>query len=134
MMHVNAYLTFRGECAEAFKFYEQSLGGKIQSSMTFAETPMKENLPPEWHGKVIHAALKIGDTLVFGSDAPPNYFRQPQGFSVALALNDPAEAERIFKALSEGGRIEMPLQKTFWARLFGSTVDRFGIPWMVNCE
>jgi PhnB protein len=68
------------------------------------------------------------------SDAPPDRYQKPQGFSVAVQTKDPAEAERVFQALSEGGRVEMPMQQTFWAARFGSLVDRFGVKWMINCE
>jgi len=75
----------------------------------------------------------VGDAVLMGSDAPISDFQQPQGFSVALQNNDPTEAERVFNALAEGGKVKMPLQQTFWAERFGMLVDRFGIPWMVNC-
>jgi PhnB protein len=133
-MQANAYLNYDGRCEEAFKFYEKALGGKLQSLATFGETPMKEQVPPEWHGKVIHATLKIGDSLLMGSDSTPEYYKPMQGFSITISTDDPAEAERLFKALSEGGTVRMPIQKTFWARAFGMMVDRFGTPWMVNCE
>ena len=82
----------------------------------------------------MHATLNIGDQTLGGSDAPPDRFQTPQGFYVAIALTDPTEAERIFAALAEGGRVDMDLQQTFWAKRFGMLSDRFGIPWMINCE
>ena len=90
-------------------------------------------VPADWRNKVMHAQLTIGDALLFGSDAPPNQYEKPQGISVALAVLDPADAERKFKALSEGGNVTMPIQQTFWAQRFGMVTDKFGIPWMVNC-
>ncbi len=82
----------------------------------------------------MHAAMSVGDSLLMGADDPPDHFRQPQGFSVAIQLTDPAEAERIFKTLAEHGAIQMPMQETFWATRFGMVVDQFGTPWMINCE
>ncbi len=133
-MEVNPYLLFNGNCAEAFKFYEEALGGKIETISTFGGSPAAEHAPPEWADKVLHASLSIGNTRLMGSDAPPGQYSQPQGISVALGLNDPAKGEQIFKALSENGTVQMPYQATFWAAGFGMCIDRFGIPWMVNVE
>jgi PhnB protein len=82
----------------------------------------------------MHVRLEVGDSVLMGSDAPPDRYKPPQGFSVNIAVEKPEEAERIFHALAEGGNVGMPLQQTFWAARFGMVVDRFGIPWMVNCE
>ena len=91
-------------------------------------------MPAEWGKKILHARLVIGDTYLMASDAPPDRYEKPKGFSVSLVLTDPAEAERIFNALAKDGTIQMPLEPTFWAARFGMLVDRFGIPWMINCE
>ena len=133
-MQLNPYLLFNGDCAEAFKFYEQTLGGKIEMSMTYAGSPAAEHVPAEWRDKVLHASLAIGDERLMASDAPPGRYDRPQGMSVSISLNDRAKAEQIFNALAEGGKIGMPFEKTFWASGFGMCVDKFGIPWMVNCE
>jgi PhnB protein len=133
-MHLNPYLLFNGNCAEAFKFYEQTLGGKIEALMTFNGSPAAEHAPPEWGDKILHASMTIGDQHVMASDAPPGQYKQPQGISVSIGLNDRDKGERIFNALAEGGTTTMPFQKTFWAAGFGMCTDRFGIPWMVNCE
>jgi PhnB protein len=125
---------FNGQCREAFKFYEQLLGAKILFSMTFGESPAKEQMPPETYDLIIHATLSIGDQLLMASDAPPDRYEAPRGVYISLHLNDIAEGERIFKALSERGKVQMPFEKTFWAERFGMCVDRFGVPWMVNCE
>jgi PhnB protein len=133
-MQSNPYLFFSGNCEEAFKFYEKTLGGKIEAMMPHAGTPAEEHVPAEWRNKIIHARLSLGEQLLMASDAPPGRFHKPQGFCVNLGVKDPAEAERIFNAFAEGGSVTMPLEKTFWARKFGMLVDRFGIPWMINCE
>ena len=133
-MQLNPYLFFNGQCEAAFKFYAELLGGKILAMMTHAGTPAENQVPPEWREKIIHARMVIGEQLLMGSDAPPGHFHQPQGFSVSLMVDEPEDAERIFHTLAENGTVKMPIQKTFWAIRFGMLVDRFGIPWMVNCE
>ena len=133
-MRMNPYLLFNGRCEEAFQFYAQCLGGKIEAMMPFAGTPAEQEVPAEWRKKIIHASLTVGDQVLMASDAPPGRYEEPRGFSVSLNVKNPAEAERIFQALAENGKVQMPLQQTFWAARFGMVVDRFGIPWMVNCE
>ena len=133
-MQLNPYLTFNGQCAAAFKFYEQCLGGKIEAMFTHGNSPMAEQVPPDWRDKIMHARLIVSDKVLMGSDAPPDRYEEPKGFSVSLGIDDPAEAERIFHALAANGTVQMPIQETFWAVRFGMLVDRFGIPWMVNCE
>lgn len=133
-MRVNPYLYFNGQCEAAFKFYEEVLGGKIEVMLPHAGTPAAEHVPADWGKKIMHARLNVGGQTLMGSDAPPGHYAQPKGFSVSLDIKEPAEAERIFHALANEGKIEMPIQKTFWAARFGMLVDRFGIPWMVNCE
>jgi PhnB protein len=133
-MQFNPYLTFNGQCETAFKFYEQCLGGKIEAMLTHAGTPAEQHVPPEWRNKILHARLAIDGQALMGSDAPPEHYEQPKGFSVSLQFNDTAHAERVFNALATNGTIRMPLQKTFWAARFGMLVDQFGIPWMINCE
>lgn len=133
-MQLNPYLLFDGDCAEAFNFYEETLGGKIEGLHTFAGSPAAEHAPPEWGDKVMHATISIGDYKLMGSDAPPGRYEKPTGISVSISLKDRDKGERIFNALAEGGTTMMPFGKTFWAEGFGMCTDRFGIPWMVNCE
>ncbi|MHB8503107.1 MAG: VOC family protein [Candidatus Acidiferrales bacterium] len=133
-MQLNPYLVFNGQCEAAFKFYEKSLGGKIEFMLTHGDSPMAQQFSPEWHSKIMHARMAVGGMLLMGSDAPPDHYQTPQGFSVSLTVKEPAEAERIFQELAQEGKVQMPIQKTFWSVRFGMLVDRFGIPWMVNCE
>lgn len=133
-MKLNPYLTFDGRCEAAFKFYEKSLGAKIMAMMTHEGTPMADQVPPDWRRKIIHARLQVGDVALMGSDAPPDRYEKPQGITVTLGIDKPAEAERVFHALAEKGSVTMPIQETFWAQRFGMLVDQFGIPWMINCE
>ena len=134
-MQLTAYLGFDGNCEAAFKFYAQCLGGKIEGMQSFGDTPVCEHVPADHRHKIMHARLVVGDQVLMGSDSLPEHpYEGVKGFHVAIGVKDPAEAERIFQALSANGTVQMPLQKTFWAASFGMVVDRFGVPWMVNCE
>jgi PhnB protein len=132
-MQVNPYLHYNGNCEAAFNFYAQAIGAKIGVIMHVEGSPAAEQMPPEMAKKVLHAQMTIDGEVVMASDAPPNHFEKPQGFSVALQIDDPVDGERKFKALAEGGTIRMPFGPTFWSKGFGMCVDKFGIPWMVNC-
>jgi len=133
-MQINAYLTFKGNCAEAFKFYETCLGGKIEALITHADVPQDAQMSPEWRDLIMHARLNVGGGILMGSDSPDDHFRAAQGITVSLQIPSVAEAERIFAELSKDGTVTMPIQQTFWATRFGMVTDRFGTPWMVNCE
>ena len=133
-MNLNPYLNFDGKCEAAFKFYEQVLGGKIAFMMTWGEVPEANQFPAETHKLIMHATLNVGDQQLMGADSPPGRYQEPKGMNVSLHLKDTAEGERVFTALSEGGTVQMPFQKTFWSPGFGMCLDQFGIPWMVNTE
>lgn len=133
-MQTSLHLNFNGECEAAFRFYERTLGGKVDFLMPYEGSPAAEQVPAEWRKKVLHAHLSLNGQSLMGCDAPPARYQQPQGFSVSVSIRDAGEAERIFRALEEGGQVRMPMQETFWADRFGMLVDRFGIPWMVNCD
>lgn len=131
---MNPYLLFNGDCESAMRFYEKSIGGKVEALFTHEGTPMEKMVPADWRKKVMHARLKVGDKVLMASDCPPDRYVKPQGFSVNLDFKSPAEAEKVFNALAENGSVQMPLQQTFWAARFGMVTDRFGTPWMINCE
>ena len=133
-MQLYPNLTFDGQCEAAFKFYEKCLQGRIVFMMTYEDTPMDLQAPPDWRKKISHATFALGDFLFSGSDALPGQYRKPQGFALQFNLRDPAEAERVFNSLAENGTVQVPLQETFWALRFGGLVDQFGIPWLINCE
>jgi PhnB protein len=133
-MQLNPYLSFNGQCEAAFKFYEQCLSGKIIAMLTYGESPMAKQFGTEWQNKIMHARLVVTGETLMGSDSPPERYEATKGMSVALGVDDPEEAERIFGALAENGIIQMPIQETFWALRFGMLVDQFGTPWMINCE
>lgn len=134
-MRLIPYLHFNGDCAEALAFYEKALGGKLAFKTTFGEAPQGGmDVPASWAGKIMHSTFIVEGQELYACDPPPAMYKKPQGYSVAIDLDDPAKAERFFKALSDGATVKMPLQKTFWAERFGMLEDRYGIPWMVNCE
>lgn len=133
-MQLVPYLNFNGNCAEAFRFYERVLGGKIEVLLTHADSPVAAQVPPEWKDRVLHARLVVGDQVLLASDAPPEKYAPTRGIYAFAGLDTPEEAERIFAALAGGGTITMPFGPTFWASAFGMCVDRFGIGWMVNCS
>ena len=131
---ISPYLNFQGNCAEALAFYEDVFHGKVLFMQSFGDSPMSGDVPDNWQNATMHATLQIGDQLIMASDAPGDRYKKPQGFAVSYATTDVAAAERIFAALTAGGAVEMDLQETFWAERFGMVTDRFGTPWMINCE
>ena len=133
-MKLCPYLSFDGQCETAFKFYEECLGAKVQVLMPFAGSPMADECPEEWGPKIMHGELLLGDRVLMGSDAMPGQYEATQGTSLMIGIDDPDEAEKTFKALAEGGKVTMPIEETFWAAKFGALIDRFGIPWMINCD
>jgi PhnB protein len=130
---LNPYVFYDGNCEAAFKFYEKTLGGKIEMLLRNEEAPPEMPAPPERKQKIMHARMTIGGDVLMASDAPPDHFHKPQGFAVSLTFDDPTEAERKFTALCAGGSVNMPFGKTFFSKGFGMGIDQFGIPWMVNC-
>lgn len=133
-MQLNAHLNFDGTCEEAFRHYQQCLGGKIEAMVPHEGTPAAEHVPPEWRKKIMHAELHIEGQILMGADVPPGRYQPPRAFAIAIQTKDPQQADRIFQALADRGQVEMPIQETFWAARFGMLTDRFGIPWMVNCS
>lgn len=135
MSPINAYLTFDGNAAQAMRFYEQVLRGKLEMMMTMGEMPDGEGrkMPPEAQQRIMHAALSLGGGMLMASDSMPGQpYEGMKGFGVALSLPSVDEARRVFDAFAEGGNVQMPLEPTFWAEIFGMVVDRFGTPWLIN--
>jgi PhnB protein len=130
-MTVNPYLSFDGNCREAFEFYKELLGGEL-FVMTYGDSPMASELPPENHDRVIHAHLMAGDIVLMGGEAPSGEYRQPQGISINIQTGSVDEGSRIFEAFAQDGKVTMPFEETFWVERFGMVRDRFGTPWMVN--
>ena len=133
-MKVNPYLSFKGQCEEAFKFYERCLGARLGEMFRYAGSPMADQVPADWQDKIMHGSLSVGETLLMGGDVAPERYEEPKGFSLSLQIQSIADAERILRELAKGGRVVVALEKTFWAERFGMVVDRFAIPWLINCE
>jgi len=133
-MTMDPHLSFGGQCEAAFHFYEQHLGAKILTMLTWGDSPMASQMPADWHGKICHATLTISGRRLMGADVPPGQYHRLAGFHMLLGLDHPAEAERLFQALAENGSVQMPMQETFWALRFGAVTDQFGVSWEINCE
>lgn len=136
MPHPIAYLGFNGNCAEAMRFYERALGGKLEVMMTHGESPMADHCPPESRDRILHARLALpGGGLLMAGDCPSSMpYDGIKGVSLTLNYDTVAEAGRVFAALVEGGTVTMAMQPAFWAKAWGMLVDRFGTPWIVNGE
>jgi PhnB protein len=133
-MNVQPYLFFDGRCEEAIEFYRKALGAEVTQLMRFKDGPEPQQegmVPPDSGNKIMHATLKVGDSNVMASDGrclgKPNF----DGFSLSLTAANESDAERLFKALADGGTVHQPLIKTFFASRFGMVADRFGVQWMV---
>jgi PhnB protein len=133
-MQVQPYLFFDGRCEEAIEFYKAKLGATVEMLMRFKDAPDQSQMAPGSGDKVMHASLKLGDASVMVSDGHCNGKPEFQGFSLALSVKGDAEAERVFKTLSEGGTVRMPMEKTFFASRFGMLADKFGVGWMITAE
>jgi len=133
-MKANTYIFFDGNCREAFAFYEKLGIGTVQDLMANKDAPEGQQYDPARADNIMHGSLRIGDVLLMASDMPKDWYKKPEGYNIHLAASDIPEAEKLFAALSEGGTVQMPLEKTFWAERFGAVVDRFNIPWMVSVD
>lgn len=130
-MLVEPYLFFDGRCEEALNFYRDKLGAEITVLVRFKDNPQPEACAPGSEEKVMHANFRIGDTLLMASDGHCTGKPKFEGFSLSLTASQVSEAERLFKALSDGGQVQMPLEKTFFSPSFGMVADRFGVTWMI---
>lgn len=136
MPHPIAYLAFNGNCAEAMRFYERALGGKIEIMMSGADSPMAADIPKESAHRILHARLALSDGgLLYAGDAPEHMpYEGIKGVSITLNYESVSEAKKVFDALAAGGQVTMPMQAAFWAKTWGMLVDKFGTPWIVNGE
>lgn len=131
---VQPYLFFNGNCEQAVEFYRQALGAEVEMMMRFKESPDAPppgTVPPGFENKIMHTSFRIGESTVMASDGCESEASRFQGFSLSLSVPTEAEADRAFAALSDGGRVQMPLTKTFWSPRFGMLEDRFGVAWMI---
>ena len=133
-MRLNTYLNYGGNCAQAFRFYEEHLGGKIIAMTTHGQMPDPSSVDPNWKDKVLHARITLGETALFGADVPADRFKPMRSAYLTLSGDSIAEAERIYALLSEGGEIFMPMEETFFAYRFAMFRDKFGTSWMLINE
>jgi PhnB protein len=137
MASVNPYLGFNGNCAQAFDFYKSVFGGEFATKMTFGDAPPDPQVGADEKGKIMHVALPIGpSTILMGSDRPASFgvSKATDLFTVSITAESEKEADKLFKGLSAGGTVTMPLSKTFWGAYFGMFVDKFSVQWMVNYQ
>jgi PhnB protein len=132
MMNLYTYVNYRGKCREAFRFYEQHLGGKVTVTMTHSQMPDAKDVPPELKDAILHARITIGETELMGADIP-NAEPMRSAYLTLMATSI-EEAERIYARLSEGGEVFMPMTETFFATRFGQLRDKFGANWMILHE
>lgn len=131
-MKISFHINFDGQCAEAFHFYEKHLGGIIDGLFKFKDTPASETVPSEWQDKIVHGGVLIGNVEIAGADVLPEQYNAPKGFSLLLRLESENDVKSKFKILSNGGKVVMPPQKTFWSPCYAVVIDRFGVPWDLN--
>ena len=133
-MKLHTYVNYGGNCEQAFRFYEQHLGGKITMMMRHGELPDPSQVAPDWKNAILYARMTIGETELMGNDVPPDRFQPMRSVYLSLTVDTDKEAERIYTLLSDGGQIFMPMEKTFFASRFAMLRDRFGTSWMVLTE
>jgi PhnB protein len=133
-MKLYTYLNYGGNCKQAFRFYEEHLGGKITMMMTHGQQPNPNDVSPDWKDAILHARMKIGDTELMGADVPPERFQPMRSAYLSLVAGSIEEAERIYAVLSDGGEIFMRMEETFFAFRFGMLRDKFGTSWMILHE
>jgi PhnB protein len=133
-MKLYTYLNYGGNCAQAFRFYEQHLGGKITVMMTHGQQPNANEVPPDRKDDILHARIHIGETELLGADVPPERFQPMRSAYLSLLVDSTDEAERIYALLSDGGEVFMPIQETFFAFRFAMLRDKFGTSWMLLHE
>jgi PhnB protein len=133
-MKLHTYLNYGGNCAQAFRFYEKHLGGKISMMMTQGEQPDAKDVPPDQKDAILYARMSIGETDLMGSDVPSERFQPMRSVYLCLSVNTTDEAARIFALLSDGGETFMPMQETFFAHRFAMLRDKFGTSWMIIHE
>ena len=136
-MKIVTSLSFQGHCREAFEFYAKVLGGKITASFSYSDAPPEMPISDEkYQNWLMHCWLEVGDQALMGADMDeqwaPDISKPKNGFDVTLHSQDITQARSWFEQLSEGGKISMPFEKTFWSPGYGSLIDRFGVPWMIN--
>ena len=133
-MKLDIYLNYGGNCEQAFRFYEQELGGKITMMMRHGEQPNAANVPADWKNAILHARIEFGKTVLMGADIPPDRFQPMRSAYLTLTLGSAEQAERLYALLADGGQIFMKMEETFFASRFAMLRDKFGTSWMLLHE
>ena len=133
-MKLDIYLNYGGNCEQAFRFYEQELGGKITMMMRHGEQPNAANVPADWKNAILHARIEFGKTVLMGADIPPDRFQPMRSAYLTLTLDSAEQAERLYALLTDGGQIFMKMEETFFASRFAMLRDKFGTSWMLLHE
>ena len=133
-MKLDVYLNYGGNCEQAFRFYEQQLGGKITMMMRHGEQPNAANVPANWRNAVLHARIEFGKTVLMGADIPPDRFQPMRSAYLTLTADSAEQAERLYALLTDGGQIFMKMEETFFASRFAMLRDKFGTSWMLLHE
>jgi PhnB protein len=131
-MRISPHLVFDGQCRTAFAEYQRIFGGDITTMLTYGESPMASQSNPQYHHRIVHATLLIGELELTGVDVFPRDYRRPQGFFVTVTVDEPERATEIFRRLASGGEVQMKFQATFWSAGFGVVIDQFAVPWEIN--
>jgi len=133
-MKLDIYLNYGGNCEQAFRFYEQELGGRITMMMRHGEQPNAANVPVDWKNAILHARIEFGKTVLMGADIPPDRFQPMRSAYLTLTLDSAEQAERLYALLADGGQIFMKMEETFFASRFAMLRDKFGTSWMLLHE
>ena len=132
-MSLSFHIDFNGQCREAFEFYAEHLKGTIGTMLEFKDSPTSTSVPKEWQHKIVHANISIEGIELAGADVGPEQYKKPRGFNILLGLNAESTVKSVFDQMSVGGEVIFPPQKTFWSPCYAIVVDRFGVPWKLNC-
>lgn len=132
-MSLSIHINFNGQCQEAFEFYAEHLHGRIGTMLSFKNSPISSTQPADWQNKIVHANILIDDIELAGADVKPQQYQKPTGFYLLLGCKSEHEVKTIFDLLSAGGEVIFAPQKTFWSTCYAIVIDRFGVPWKLNC-
>lgn len=133
-MSLSVHINFNGQCQQAFEFYAAVLQGEIGSMLQVKEAPISQSFSADWQQKIVHASISIQDVVICGADVKPEQYQKPSGFYLLLGFRNEADVFSTFYQLSDGGEVILAPQQTFWSSCYAIVVDRFGVPWKLNCS
>ncbi len=133
-MSLSVHLNFNGQCQQAFEFYAAVLQGQIGSMLQVKDAPISQSVSADWQQKIVHASISIQDVVICGADVISEHYQRPSGFYLLLGFGNAADVVSTFYQLSDGGEVILAPQPTFWSSCYAIVVDRFGVPWKLNCS